>query len=111
MSNIELEEFTKELGRVKKVDPLNISSLRVRGMWLIQHPKKVFDYIYEYDSQADFQLIALMNAKKYNSFPDIDREFIENTDLIEVKCVEIQDPNNPAILMSAKLITIKKGTY
>jgi hypothetical protein len=112
MSDIELEESTKELGRVKKVDPLNISSLRVRGMWLIQHPKKVFDYIYKYDTQADFQLIALMNTKKYDSFPDQDREFIENTDLIEVNSVKIQDPNNPAILMSAKLITIvKKGAF
>ena len=44
--NIELAE-TNELGKIKKVDPLGITDLRVRGMWSIFHPKKVFDYIVE----------------------------------------------------------------
>ena len=37
---------TKELGKVKKVDPLGITDLRIRGMWHIANPHKVFDYIF-----------------------------------------------------------------
>ncbi len=29
---------TKELGKVKKVDPLGITDLRIRGMWHIDNP-------------------------------------------------------------------------
>lgn len=36
---------TRELGRVNKVDPLNITYLRIRGMWGIQNPLLVFDYV------------------------------------------------------------------
>ena len=57
--NIQLAD-TKELGRVKKVDPFGITSLRVRPMWLIAHPIKVFDYIYTPDKSKDFNLMVLM---------------------------------------------------
>jgi hypothetical protein len=33
---------TKELGRVNRVDPLGITNLRIRGMWTIQNPLKVY---------------------------------------------------------------------
>ncbi len=43
VETIEGVEFTetKELGKIKKVDPLGITDLRVRGMWHIQSPFKV----------------------------------------------------------------------
>ena len=33
---------TVELGKVKRVDPLGITELRIRGMWSIENPLKVF---------------------------------------------------------------------
>ena len=36
---------TKELGRVNQVDPLGITNLRIRGMWQIENPRKVFNYL------------------------------------------------------------------
>ena len=44
---------TKELGRVNKVDHLGISSLRVRGMWVITSPFKQFEYLYEDKAKED----------------------------------------------------------
>lgn len=44
LSHIELANTT-EIARVNRVDPLGITNLRVRGMWHIENPKKVFDYI------------------------------------------------------------------
>ena len=42
--DIELAE-TKEIGRVNRIDPLGITSLRIRGMWHIENPIKTFNYI------------------------------------------------------------------
>lgn len=47
VKNIPDIEFTptNELAKVKKIDPLGITDLRVRGMWSIASPFKVFDYV------------------------------------------------------------------
>lgn len=64
---IELSE-TNEIAKVKRVDPLGITDLRVRGMWGIQHPAKVFSYIAK--KQKSSYIKALMLKDKFNSFDD-----------------------------------------
>ncbi len=100
---------TKELGKVKKVDPLGITDLRIRGMWHIDNPNKTFNYIYTYDDTKDFQLICLMKKEKYDSLPSEDKEAIENleNDKVEVKDIRIKNPNNPVQLIDAKLLIFK----
>ena len=100
---------TKELGKVKKVDPLGITDLRIRGMWHIANPNKTFNYIYTYDDTKKFQLICLMKKDKYDSLPTEDKEAIENIENnnVEVKNVKIKNPNNPVQLMNAKLLIFK----
>ena len=106
--NVEFTE-TKELGKVKKVDPLGITDLRIRGMWHIDNPNKTFSYIYNYDDTKDFQLICLMKKDKYNSLPNSDIEAIENINNVNiiVKDVKIKNPNNPVQLIDAKLLVFK----
>jgi len=108
IANVEFTQ-TKELGKVKKVDPLGITDLRIRGMWHIANPTKIFDYIYEYDESKDFQLMALMTKEKYDGFPLEDREVLEcfDVDGVEVLDVWIKNPNNPVKLMEAKLLVFK----
>lgn len=103
-TGLELGE-TRELGRINRVDPLGITYLRIRGMWGIDNPLKVFEGIYEYDDGDDFSLIAIIKSDKYASFPKDDRSVIENNDEINIEDVEIRDPNNPANRLNAKLIT------
>ncbi len=100
---------TKELGKVKKVDPLGITDLRIRGMWHIDNPNKIFNYIYNYDSTRNFQLICLMKKEKYESFSSIDKQAIENieNENVEVQDVKIKNPNNPVQLIDAKLLVFK----
>jgi hypothetical protein len=100
---------TKELGKVKKVDPLGITDLRIRGMWHIANPTKIFDYIYAYDEHKDFQLICLMKKEKYEGLPLEDRELLENlsVDGVEVLDVKIKSPNNPVVLVDGKLLVFK----
>ena len=72
---------TKELGRVNRVDPLGITYLRIRGMWGIENPAKVFSYTYT-PSNNDFEFVAIINTDKYNSFPNVDRSALEKMVLI-----------------------------
>nr|WP_010889850.1 NgoPII family restriction endonuclease [Methanothermobacter thermautotrophicus]P29565.1 RecName: Full=Type II restriction enzyme MthTI; Short=R.MthTI; AltName: Full=Endonuclease MthTI; AltName: Full=Type-2 restriction enzyme MthTI [Methanothermobacter thermautotrophicus]AAA73369.1 TIR [Methanothermobacter thermautotrophicus]CAA48435.1 TIR [Methanothermobacter thermautotrophicus] len=97
---------TNELGRINRVDPLGITDLRVRGMWIIKHPIKVFKNIIPPESikNNNFNLIALMKAEKYKQFPKKDRKRIEAEDNIEVTDVKIKDPDNPAKLLDSVLV-------
>ena len=108
IANVEFTE-TKELGKVKKVDPLGITDLRIRGMWHIDNPNKIFSYIYTYDETAKFQYITLLKKEKYDTLPDADKEAIEalTNDKISVKDVKIKNPNNPVQLIDAKLLVFK----
>ncbi len=108
IANVEFTE-TKELGKVKKVDPLGITDLRIRGMWHIDNPNKIFSYIYTYDETAKFQCITLLKKEKYDTLPDADKEAIEalTNDKISVKDVKIKNPNNPVQLIDAKLLVFK----
>ena len=56
LQDVEFSE-TNELGRVNKVDPLGITYLRIRGMWGIENPIKVFDYVAPTEKNSDFLLM------------------------------------------------------
>ena len=96
---------TNEIGRINAVDPLKITHLRVRGMWLLQPPFKVFNYVHGYDNSAKFQTIAILSNQKYQSYASESRSKIENDHRISIKDIQVNDPNNPARLIDAKLIT------
>ena len=106
--DVELTE-TNELGKVKKVDPLGITDLRIRGMWHIENPNKIFNYLYSYDETKSFQLICLMKRDKYDSIPLEDRQMIESLDNPNASMtdVRIKNPNNPVQLMDGKLLVFK----
>ena len=100
---------TNEFAKIKKVDPLGITDLRIRGMWHIDNPNKTFNYIYTYDDTKDFQLISLMKKEKYDSLPSEDKEAIENlkNKNVSVQDIKINNPNNPVQLIDAKLLVFK----
>lgn len=105
--NVELAE-TNELGRVNRVDPLGITNLRIRGMWQIQNPRRVFNYLHT--TGDTFELVAVIPTNKYNSFPTESKNRIENLGNLNLSIsdVQVKDPNNPANLIEAKLIIFKQ---
>ena len=109
LSNVEFSK-TKELGRVNKVDPLGITYLRIRGMWGIDNPLYVFKYITDIERENNLTVNAIMLTKKYNSFPESDRQAIENISEANftINDIRIKSPNNPANLLDAKLIKFIK---
>jgi len=100
---------TKELGRVNQVDPLGITNLRIRGMWQIENPRKVFDYLHQ-SKNSKFELVCIIPNVKYNSFSKESRNKIEEIEVkgFDISEVEVKDPNNPAKLIKCKLITYNK---
>ncbi len=99
---------TKELGGVKRVDPLGITNLRIRGMWHIQNPRTVFNYLYKHNKSNVFELISIMPIEKYYSFPDeskIKLESIRNKNF-SITDVKVKNPNNPANNIDCKLIKL-----
>jgi hypothetical protein len=102
--NVEFAE-TKELGRVNRVDPLGITYLRIRGMWGIENPAKVFSYVYAH-TNSQFEVAAIINDDKYNSFPAGDRATLEKmvSASFKITDIKIKTPDNPSILKQAKLI-------
>ena len=108
LQDVEFAE-TNELGRVNRVDPLGITYLRIRGMWGIENPIKVFDYVVPTVQSSDFFVNAILLKEKYLSFPEEDRKNLENltNDNFSIKDIKIKSPNNPAILMDAVLLSYK----
>ncbi len=96
---------TIEIGKVKRVDPLGITELRIRGMWQIQNPLKVYEESCNISDKEKFHLFALLRKEKYESFPKKDTGELENNPKIDVKDIKIKDPNNPSKLIESKLIT------
>ncbi len=105
ISDIEFSE-TRELGRINKVDPLGITNLRIRGMWHIDNPLKVFDDVYNADESNSFNLSCIMRKEKFDSFSKSDRDQINRNSNISINDVKIKNPDNPAQLLDAKLITV-----
>ncbi|MFL2603534.1 MAG: NgoPII family restriction endonuclease [Flavobacteriaceae bacterium] len=95
---------TNEIGRVNFVDPLKITNLRIRGMWLLSQPYKVFNYIHGYDPSKKFQCITILPLVKYNSYSEVSKDKLETTDSIQITEVEIKNPNNPVNTITCKLI-------
>ena len=74
-------------------------------MWSIENPLSVFEELCPIKDENKFSLFALIRKDKYLSFSKEDIKELESNKKIFVKEVKICDPNNPAKLVEAKLIT------
>ena len=87
---------TNEIARFNNVDPLGVTRLRVRPMWVLDNPiKKIFSDIFKYeDGKTQFTMMCLMRKEKFESFPKEDKQAIKNDNDISFNEVQISDPNN-----------------
>lgn len=105
LESVELAD-TNELGRINKVDHLEISDLRIRGMWLIESPFKHFSYLYEENKDGhSFMLIAIIPEDKYVTFGNKDdfENFCKEKN-VTITDGKLENPQNPAKLVSCKII-------
>lgn len=107
--NVEFTE-SRELGHVNKVDPLGITYMRIRGMWGIENPWKVFNYVYKRDMLKEFTFMCIINEVKWNTFENI-QELLDLLQIIpelSISDIKVKNPDNPAQLNDAKLIYFNK---
>ncbi|EIJ41370.1 NgoPII restriction endonuclease [Beggiatoa alba B18LD] len=109
ISGVELVA-TNELAKVKKVDPLGITDLRVRGMWHIENPIKVFQHIASITELHQLTVHTILLEEKYNTFPQSDREQLEQlqSEHFTIRNVAIRSPSNLARLLNVKLLSYTK---
>lgn len=97
---------SKEIGRIKNVDPQQRTTLRLRGMWELASPSYLFEKFLKPDfaPQGSSQVNMVILTRDFENTdrkPDFS-EFINNERLI-IHEVEIPDPNNPANVLKAKI--------
>lgn len=100
-----VEVPTNEIAKFNKVDPLQSTDLRVRGMWSIKNPSTLFADIVQVSLQRQYYL--LMREEKYQSFPAEDREYLEHLKKsgFTNRKVNIPNPDEPTNLIVARLIS------
>lgn len=96
-----------ELARINAVDPLGITYFRARGMWGINHPYRVFNYIYNYTGEHAFDLMAIIPSSIFETFENANLllEEAHKNPTLHIEDKLVKNPNNTVQLINVKLIT------
>ena len=109
ISEISDFEFTdsNELAHMNGVDPLERTYWRARSMWGIKNPWIAFNDVYHYDASKAFSFMCIINDEKWESFSNTGYliELAERDNRLKISDIEVQNPDNAADFISAKLIT------
>lgn len=97
---------TNEIARINKVDPLGITSLRIRGMWLLKNPWETFSYIYKKDNNKNFNFCAIISKEKYETFSNRNclEKLCNDNENLKIEDQKVKNPNNTAQLLEVKVI-------
>ena len=99
-------DSTREIGKFSSVDSLGRTSLRVRPMFALVHPAKIFETIFREQKTNQFVLNVLIPTSSYSEFSTADRKEIESeTRGISVSHLNIPDPTNASTGMLSTLIS------
>lgn len=99
---------TVELGRIHKIDPLSITELRIRGMWLIKNPFRLYENLGSLENHNNFTLTVLLTENQYNLYPEEDRRLIEDMESLDFQRIQITDPNDEETTLDAILIKFSR---
>jgi hypothetical protein len=94
-----------EIGRLNNVDSLRATSLRVRAMWLLEHPARVFQSVFLPPKEGVFVLNCLISADKWDAYSESELNAVMalRSDGLTLERIEIPD--------SGSLDQLKKAIY
>ena len=100
---------SKEFARIGKIDELDITKLRVRAMWTLQHPSIVFNSFVSEDDSNKFRVYALILKETFESYPDNDIEeldkMIDNGKITKVDTT-VSDPDDKSKNLNVVLLKL-----
>ena len=103
-------DATNELARINRVDPLGRTSLRVRGMWLLDVPRISFAQCYPTPpAGTEFQLYCLVRTTKLQSMPLGNQKSLATISGLSIDNIQVQDPNNGAKLIHCTRIIYRRS--
>ena len=76
-------------------------------MWHIENPWHVFSYAYKRNFQAEFNFMCIIALEKWATLNNREElvKLQKNYSALKITDVKIKNPDNPAKLKDAKLIT------
>jgi len=97
---------TNELGRVNELDPIGVTNLRIRAMWQLDNPRKIFQALHETDDDRTFELVAIIPLDQWKAFPQKSIQRIEaiNDYNLSISDAKVKDPNDVARLSEVKVV-------
>ena len=99
-------EKTREIGKFNSVDSLQRTALRVRPMFALNHPAKIFEDIFQNQGTHQFILNVLIPRNSFTQFPeDQQLELTNKNRNIQVRNLEIPDPTHKSQKIDATLIS------
>lgn len=101
-NDYEFEE-TNEFAKLKKIDPLGYTNLRIRGMYELKNPYSMFDFC-KLKTDANLSVFCLMTDEKYLSFDNELRNSLNGCDEVDISTKKIPCPNNPGSILECKFI-------
>lgn len=104
--NLDDDYDGNELGGASGVDSLKITTLRVRGMWVIKHPQKIFSNLIKDWGNNDFEVKALIPKNIFDNFPQSSKDRL-NESVLNIEEIEATDPTNRAKTIDCVFIYYK----
>ena len=110
-SSIGLDVTNSELGRIINVDPLQRTQLRIRGMWIMEHPRVAFASLFTPSKKTRLSIRVVLCESKYQNFvqhsPSIEAELQQLGCIIQSN--DVLDPNNRAKVIPVKTLQFEAG--
>ena len=96
-------EKTKELGRIKNIDPLNFTNLRIRAMVSLKNPYRIFEFC-KIDEYKNLSVFCIMTFQKYFSFKENITDLLAQKVDIKIEDKKICSPADKSVLLDCKYI-------
>ncbi|MFL2819275.1 MAG: NgoPII family restriction endonuclease [Candidatus Puniceispirillales bacterium] len=100
---------TDEIGRLNNIDPLDYTHLRVRSMFILKNPLKIFEFC-KINKTSDLNVFCIMTNKKYFSFGKDLLQILEKKNDIEIQDKNITSPINKNNIIKCKYIHFHLGS-
>jgi len=98
---------TNELGKVSNIDPLDYSGLRIRGMWGLKSPAKIFENKINSNGNEKLLIIAIMRKEKYEEFPEKSKKNLLSNSFV-ISHFQSPDPDNPKNMIDLVIVKYSK---